>query len=121
MSTKTVTMTDHITFSKLFAQRSDTSFAQVLNGCFTTEVLIDAFNRKNKTSLALDQATGFVVVRDSKADLQGRDRSVRDVCLAGCIPADTEQARGVNRVAECRLRRDGPSTGHAAFATAALH
>lgn len=68
MSTKTITKADHITFSKLFAQRSGASFAHVLNQCFTTEELVEAFNRINKTSLALDEQTGLVVVRDPNAD-----------------------------------------------------
>lgn len=66
MDTKTI---NRITFTKLFAQRSGASFAQVLHQCFATTALLEAFNRIHKTSLALDETSGVVVARDVKADL----------------------------------------------------
>jgi hypothetical protein len=70
MSNNTITPADHLTFTKLFTQRSGASFAGVLNQCLNTNELVDAFNRINRTSLALDEKTGLVVVRDPKADLK---------------------------------------------------
>lgn len=70
MTSKPITTADHLTFTKLFAQRSGASFANVLHQCFTTEDLVAAFNKIYKTSLALDENSGLVVVRDPEADFK---------------------------------------------------
>ena len=64
-------MADRITFTKLFAQRSGASFADVLNECIVTEDLVKAFNRTHGTSLAFDTRRGRIVVTDPKADFTG--------------------------------------------------
>jgi hypothetical protein len=73
MSNQTLTAADHLTFTKLFAQRDGASFAKVLHECISTEDLVRAFNKINKTSLALDDKTGLVVVKDTqRGDLKAQ-------------------------------------------------
>ena len=67
---KTTTKADRLTFTKLFAQRSGTSFAAVLNQCCATPELLTTFNAVNQTSLVFDASLGRMGVREPQANFE---------------------------------------------------